>query len=122
LGDLPDALRARGAVVTEVVTYTTRPAPANPVTLQVVLRRELDVATFFSPSAVHGLATQVAPARLADVLGGIPIVCVGATTAQAAREEEISEVLIAEETSVAGIVKTLVKWRSEVEGTAGKVL
>jgi uroporphyrinogen III methyltransferase/synthase len=111
--DFPDELRARGAAVTEVVTYTTQPAPANQVILQAILRHELDAATFFSPSAVHGLATQVAPAELADVLRGIPAVCVGATTAQAARDKGLTEVLTAEETSVAGIMRALVKWRAQ---------
>jgi uroporphyrinogen III methyltransferase/synthase len=116
LRDLPDALGDRGAEVTEVVAYATRPAPANRAMLQAVLRREFDASTFFSPSAVRGLANQVAPAELAEVLRGIPAVCVGGTTAQAAKATGLTEVLTSEETSVAGIVKTLVRWRSQHQG------
>ena len=118
--DLPDALRARGADVTEVIAYTTQDAPANPVLLEAVLRRELDAATFFSPSAVHGLSAQVAPEELARVLQGIPVACVGGTTAHAATLQGLTEVLVAKETSVAGVVEALVKWRSQGEGAAGR--
>ncbi len=93
LRDLPEALAARGAAVTEVVAYTTRPAPADPAALQVVLAGRLHAATFFSPSALDGLAAQVAPRRLDGVLQGVAVVCVGETTAQAASGRGLTGVI-----------------------------
>ena len=118
--DLPDILEARGAEVTEVTTYATRPAPPNPAVLQAVLRRELDAATFFSPSAVHGFSAQAAPAELSSLLRGIPVACVGRTTAEAAAGKGVTEVLVAEEASVVGVVQALVKWRSQHIGATGR--
>ncbi len=111
LRDLPEALRARGASVTEVVSYATRPAPADPLLLQMVLAREFDAATFFSPSALDGLAAQVAPRPLHDILSGVTVVCVGETTAQAARTDGLADVLVAEEATTLGVVVALLKWR-----------
>jgi uroporphyrinogen III methyltransferase/synthase len=116
LRDLPDALRARGASVTEVVAYATRPAPADPLLLQSVLAGEIDAATFFSPSAIDGLAVQVAPRSLAGVLRGAASVCVGETTAQAARSQGLAQILVAEEATAAGVVKALIRWRGKDAG------
>jgi uroporphyrinogen III methyltransferase / synthase len=115
LRDLPAALEARGASVTEVLAYSTRPAPANYWLLQSALSGDLDVATFFSPSALEGLAAQVAPRPLDGVLGGLTSICVGETTAAAARSRGLSRVLVAEEATTAGVVRTLVRWRRDRE-------
>jgi uroporphyrinogen-III synthase len=113
LRDLPESLRDRGAIVTEVVVYATQPTEPDPAVLERVLNGELDAATFFSPSALDGFAAQVSPRTVADVLKDVIVVCVGETTAQAARRRGIGTVRVAEEASIRGIVRTLIDSRSE---------
>jgi uroporphyrinogen-III synthase len=115
LRDLPDALKARGAIVTEVVAYVTRPAPADPRVLENVLSGKLGAVTFFSPSAVDGFEAQVAPREPADILRDVAVVCVGETTAQAARSKGLTGVLVAADATAAGVVHALVEWRREQE-------
>ncbi len=73
----------------------------------------VDAVTFFSPSAVRGFAAQVAPRSPADFLAGAVVLCVGETTANAAREHGLVDPLIASEATVRGVVAALVQWRRE---------
>lgn len=111
LADLPEALRARGALVTEVVAYATRPAPADQRTLENVLAGRFDAALFFSPSALNGFASQVGPRRLDEVLRGSGVICVGETTARAARAQGLADAQAAPEPTTAGVIEALMTWR-----------
>jgi uroporphyrinogen-III synthase len=115
LRDLPESLADRGAIVVEVVVYTTQPAEPDRVVLEKVLNGEVDAATFFSPSALDGFASQVAPRGVTDVLRDVIVVCVGQTTADAARHWGITNVRVPEEASVKGVVRTLADLRRERE-------
>jgi hydroxymethylbilane synthase len=85
--DLPAELRARGAVVRQVVVYGTVEAPkASAALLSSVLARHRPSAVLFaSESAVRGLVALAAPdAASAAALLSIPAICIGpATTRQA---------------------------------------
>lgn len=113
LRDLPERLADRGAIVTEVVVYATQPAEPDRAALERVLNGDVDAALFFSPSALDGFASQVTPREVADVLKDVIVICVGETTAQAARRRGISNVRVPEESSAKGVVRTLVDLRSE---------
>ena len=82
---LIDTLRARGAHVEAVTVYRTLEAPAASVTLlSAALSADLPHAVVFSsPSAVRGLIALAGEGH--SHLLAVPAVCVGQTTASAAR-------------------------------------
>lgn len=85
-GDLADeelarALRARGAVVDDVIAYRTREAPESSRSLlrQALAEGAIDAVVFTSGSTVRGLVALSRTEDL-DVLG-LPAVCIGPETA-----------------------------------------
>ena len=93
--DVPDALRAAGASVDEIVVYrTVTPAHSDPAALDAVERGIADVVVFASPSAVANLPGML-PSGV-DALRRVTAVCIGPTTGGAARDAGISRVLIAD--------------------------
>src|ERR1019366_6948638 len=58
--DLPDALKAAGAEVTEIVTYHTGGVgAAEPGVMDAMREARVDVVSFFSPSAVENLRGEL---------------------------------------------------------------
>jgi uroporphyrinogen III methyltransferase / synthase len=110
LRDLPDGLAARGAQVIEVVAYVTRPAAPTTASDAILAGGGFDVVTFFSPSAVTGLATLLRSKPLARAFSGAAIACVGETTAAAAREAGLPVEIMPEEFTAEGLVAALVRW------------
>ncbi len=83
--DLRGELRARGAIVHEIVLYESRvPRDADPETLALVRNGDIDVATFASSSSVRNLKALLGKdfARLHDAV----VACIGPVTATTARE------------------------------------
>lgn len=115
LRDLPEALDARGAAVTEVSAYTVKPAAPNPAGLAALDAGEVDVAAFFSPSALHGLAAMLGR-PLAEALRGVAIACIGPTTAAAARDLGLKVAVVPDEPSVASLVAALMAWQQKSAG------
>lgn len=95
---LPDGLRARGADVREVPVYETRPAATRYAALAGV-----DAITFTSPSTVTGLlaANGVPP--------GARVVCIGPTTAAAARAAGLAVTEVAEPHTEDGLLDALLR-------------
>jgi uroporphyrinogen III methyltransferase/synthase len=110
LRDLPDALRARGADVTEVVCYATQPAEPSAAADAILTPGELDVVAFFSPSAVAGLAALARERSLADALGAAAITCIGDSTEAAARRAGLEPEIIPEESTTESLTAALVDW------------
>ena len=85
-GELPAALRRRGAEVDDVVAYRTIEAPPESRPLLVdAIAGPVDAVILASPSAVRGLLS-LADADLGDRVRALPAICIGATTAAAAEE------------------------------------
>jgi hydroxymethylbilane synthase len=84
---LPDTLRGRGALVDQVVAYRTLEAPetSRAPLLAALADGRPDAVIFASPSAVRGLLALAPPDDHAAVLS-LPAICIGSTTAAAARE------------------------------------
>ena len=100
---LAEALRARGAIVREVIAYRTRGAPVEePLALDGV-----DAVTFASGSAATQFARrlqgQTLPAHLC-------IACIGPSTAQAARAAGLPVAVVAGEHTLDGLVSALVAY------------
>jgi uroporphyrinogen III methyltransferase/synthase len=87
---LPDTLRARGAIVDEVVTYAAvRPPDADVEGLVAALAAgAVDVITFTSSSTVRHFAELIGPDALRTLAAGSRplIACIGPVTADTARE------------------------------------
>ena len=91
--DLLDGLRRLGADVLAPVAYRTVPVPDAANRLRA---GGLDVVTVCSPSAVRSIA--------ATLSGDIPLVCLGETTAAAARDMDLRVDAIAARTSMESLV------------------
>ncbi len=77
-------LRARGARVTVLPLYTTEAMPLTQTAKRSILRGLYNQFKFKSPSGVKGFVGQFSPAERRYILA-IPALCIGPTTAQAAR-------------------------------------
>ena len=93
---LPDALRARGARVREVVAYRTLEAPeASRARLADVLDLgPIDVLLATSGSVARGFASLAGNAHRARILA-TPVIASGERTARAAREAGYATVVVA---------------------------
>jgi uroporphyrinogen III methyltransferase/synthase len=113
--DLILALQAKGAQVETVIAYSVTQAEADPPVLKTLLDGWLDVAVFFSPSAVRGLLGMLEPVcgreQALATLNRLVTASVGPTTASAADQAGIQIHLIASEHTVEGLVEALVRWR-----------
>ena len=103
---LPDALRAAGAQVTEVVAYRTVPAPPDPATCAALRAGEVDAVTFTSASAVRHFA-----ALRSDLGGPVPATVryfsIGPETSKAAAAAGLTLAAEAKEHTLAGLVAAL---------------
>ncbi|CAN5609966.1 uroporphyrinogen-III synthase [soil metagenome] len=101
--ELARRLREAGAGVVQLAVYETVP----PAQLAVPDPVEFDAATFASPSAVRNVAGVVAN----DWFLQAPIICVGQTTARAAREAGAPAPIVTGEPSMVGIVAALLEFQ-----------
>lgn len=105
--DIAPRLRARGAVVDEVIVYGTVEAPPDSVAL---LRRAwdsgIDAVVLASASAARGFAALARAAGCNGVLE-VPIVAIGPVTAGAASALGLRVETVAEEHSLPGIASAI---------------
>ena len=84
--DLPDALKSAGAEVSDVVAYHTGGAGTGDTeVLHAIRGGNVDVISFFSPSAVENLRAAVGEERLASFGSRVALAAVGPVTAAALR-------------------------------------
>lgn len=103
--ELPDALRAAGAAVTEVVAYRKVPPGEGPGAGGAALGEGgADALTFTSPSTVRNFL------RSYGVPGpGARVVVIGGTTARAAEAAGVRVSAVAETATVAGLVNGVIR-------------
>jgi len=84
---LPTRLRERGAEVDEIEAYRTLEAPprSGPLLREALAEGKLGAVLFASPSAVRGLLGLADTGQRRELLA-VPAICIGPTTAAAARE------------------------------------
>lgn len=96
--ELVDALRARGAIVEEVVAYRTLEGPRSSAPrLEAALRDGLDAISLTSGSTARGLAQLGAtlPAEEARSLRRLPVFAIGPVTARAAERAGFAPTTVA---------------------------
>lgn len=108
--DLPQRLREAGAGVVQLAVYDT----VAPDRIALPDQSSLDVATFTSPSAVR----NALGAADAVWLQAVPMICIGETTAAAARAAGALDVTVAADASMDGIIRSLLEFqqRRQQEG------
>lgn len=106
--DLPGALRASGARVTEVVAYhTVRVQLRDESILRAVEAGKADVITFFSPSAFHNLAEELGLDVLRAIHTQTAIAAIGPVTAGALSDAGIVPDVVSGDASVESLVAAL---------------
>jgi uroporphyrinogen-III synthase len=85
--ELPDALRASGAEVIEVVAYHTGGVGMiDPEVMRAIRECQVDVISFFSPSAIENMRVELGDELLARVAAKAALAAVGPVTAAALRD------------------------------------
>jgi uroporphyrinogen III methyltransferase/synthase len=107
LRTIPEALRRGGAVVDEVVVYSTVDATPSRATCNLI-REGVDAIVFCSPSAVRRFEA------LGLNAGDATIACIGPTTASAAREMGLEVEVVPDEHTGDGLVAALERYFAEV--------
>jgi uroporphyrinogen-III synthase len=106
--DLPEALRRRGAVVTEVVAYRTLPpGETDRVRVKESLKDGADGILFFSPSAVQNFLELLGRERLAALQGRAVMVAIGPTTAGALSAAGVQRIAWAADTTPKAVIEAL---------------
>lgn len=103
--DLVSQLEVQGACVTDIALYDTLPAQPVPEARQ-ELAQGFDAITFTSPSTVQNFCHIVPDWQ--RMLTGVVIACIGPTTAAAAAQQGLPNLVIAQEHTAEGLVKALV--------------
>jgi uroporphyrinogen III methyltransferase/synthase len=107
--DLPAALRASGAFVTDVIAYRTVACEAAlPGAVEAIRDGEVDVISFFSSSAFHSLAQQVG----IETLSRAALAAIGPVTAAAIRESGLPVAIESPHATSASFVAALVDYFS----------
>lgn len=104
---LADGLRARGALLDDVIVYDLRPVPAiDPEVRQLLRDKKVDVVTFASSSAVRSLARLLGEDF--GLLRGTVVACIGPVTAATAREFGLDVHVQPQQHTVPALVEALV--------------
>lgn len=107
--ELPDELRRRGGDVVEAVVYQTLPAPAPSTDwIAQIMRGEIDLITFASPSAVHQFVRWVGEEDPTGWRGRFHIASLGPTTSEALREHGFKVHLEAEGSSLEALTEAII--------------
>jgi len=108
--ELPEELKRLGATVKEVVAYkTVSPDDAVLNHARTALQQKVDAVLFFSPSSVHHLQDILGSERVLEISRQAIFAAIGPVTERALRAARIERVLLAEDTTVAAIVRALQK-------------
>jgi uroporphyrinogen-III synthase len=108
--DLPDELRSAGAEVTEIVAYYTGGVGAvEPGVIEAMREARVDVVSFFSPSAVENLHSELGAEVLSRLGARAALAAVGPVTAAALRKAGLPVAIEASEVTVESMTAAIVK-------------
>jgi uroporphyrinogen-III synthase len=106
--ELPSALATLGADVTEVIAYETGlPKTIDRSVLGAVRSGQVDVVTFFSPSAFRNLAAELGLASMRQLAGRVALAAIGPVTAKAMREQGLRVDIVAEEARPSALIAAI---------------
>jgi uroporphyrinogen-III synthase len=108
--DLPEALKHAGAQVTEAVVYHTGGiGPSGPGVLEAVRDARVDVVSFFSPSAVENLRTELGAEVMSRLGARAAFAAVGPVTAAALRKAGLPVAIESSEATTESVATAIVK-------------
>ncbi len=111
--DLPDALRAAGAEVTEIVAYHTGGVgAAEPGVIEAIREARVDVVSFFSPSAVENVCAKLGAEVLSRLAARAFLAAVGPVTAAALRKAGLPVAIEASDATDESMTAAIVKYFS----------
>ena len=111
--DLPDALKAGGAKVTEVAAYHAGGVGvAEPGVMEALREARVDVVSFFSPSAVENVRSELGADVLARLAAKAALAAVGPVTATALRKAGLPVAIEAPEATAESMVAAIEKYFS----------
>lgn len=111
---LPETLTGLGALVDEVTAYRTLLGAGQSGRILEMLREgEIHVITFTSSSTVRNFVHMLGVSDISNLLAGVTVACIGPVTAATARELGINVDMVAEEYTIEGLVKAILKYFHE---------
>jgi len=107
---LPQKLAQAGAQVEVVTAYRTVPDNSSLDRLEEMFKEgKIDIITFTSSSTVRNFLDLLKKENLPKILKKTKVVCIGPVTAETAKELGLRVDAVAEEYTIAGLVKAIVK-------------
>lgn len=108
---LPKTLEDWGAEVHAVEAYRTVPAKNDAAALRdSLVRGEIDMITFSSPSTVTNFAASFPAGDMARLLSRTAVACIGPVTEQRAREKGLRVDVVAKEYTIEGLTRAIVDY------------
>lgn len=107
---LQERLQEAGAAVDRVIAYRTVPATGGVDLPALLAAGEIDAITFTSSSTVRSFVQRLGTDAL-DRARQAVIACIGPVTAETAREAGLPVSVVAEPSTIEGLVEALVAWR-----------
>jgi uroporphyrinogen III methyltransferase/synthase len=110
--ELVQGLEETGATVDQVPAYRTAvPSEAREKARELLSRGQVDIVTFTSSSTVQNLLSLL---NGPDQLKGVTIACIGQVTARTAAKLGLHVDIVAEESTIPGLVAAIVKASNQV--------
>lgn len=107
---LPVALRNMGASVNEIPVYRTEPVSENKEALiRRLEEKTIHLVTFTSSSTVTNFKALLPPERLAALMKGVAVACIGPVTAETAANLGFMVDIVAETYTIPGLCDAVVK-------------
>jgi uroporphyrinogen-III synthase len=107
---LREQLQQAGALVDAVVAYRTVPATGGADLPALLAAGQIDAITFTSSSTVRFFVQRIGPAAL-EHAHRVVIACIGPVAAQTAAEVGLPPAVVADPSTVEGLVDALAAWR-----------
>lgn len=121
--ELPEALKAAGAEVTEVMTYHTGGiGAAESGVIDAVREARVDVVSFFSPSAVENLRGELGEEALSRLAATAALAAVGPVTAAALRKAGLPVAIQAPEATAESMAAAIRKYYSAPSASQARSL
>ncbi len=121
--DLPDALKAAGAEITEVVAYHTGGlGMIEPEVMRAIQEAQVDVISFFSPSAIENIRAELGEELLARLAANAALAAVGPVTAAALRSAGLPVAIVAPLHTADSLAEAIENYFSQSLDTKARVV
>jgi uroporphyrinogen-III synthase len=121
--DLPNALKTAGAEVTEVVAYHTGGLGViEPEVMRAIQEAQVDVISFFSPSAIENMRVELGEGLLARLGVKAALAAVGPVTAAALRDAGLRVAIEAPLATAESMAVAIANYFSPIAGSQARAV